>query len=84
MMWRETGRTAKFVIVDARAALPIVLFAVDASWFNLGLIVFSFVFFTVLAQFGYTFPNAMRRLRVIMLFGKRRPAVPFWRRQKWR
>jgi hypothetical protein len=84
MLWRETGRTLKVVGVDARVLTAIPLWGVYATWTTFGLVIFFFVFFFVLNQLGYTFPNAMRRLRVLVLFGNRRPAMPFWRKREWR
>lgn len=84
MMWRETGRTAKVVGIDARVMFSFILFFVHISMWTFAIVIATIVFFFVLAQFGYTFPNALRRARVLLLFGNRRPAIPFWRRQQWR
>ena len=84
MMWRETGRTAKVAGFDSRVMLSFVLFAVHMSMWTLYLVFATLIFFTILSQFGYTLPNALRRMRVLVLFGKTRPAIPFWRRQQWR
>jgi intracellular multiplication protein IcmT len=84
MMWRETGRTTTVLGIDARVMLSFVVFMLHWSWTTLWVVLATLAFFMVLNQFGYTFPNAMRRARVLLLFGRRRPAMPFWRRTEWR
>lgn len=84
MMWRETGRTAKVFMVDARAMISLAAFMVHISWMTFYFVIATLLFFFILNQFGYTLPNALRRVRVLLLFGKTRPAIPFWRRQRWK
>lgn len=84
MLWRETGRIAKVFGIDARVMILFLLFMVHVSMWTALLVLGSVLFFAVLAQFGYTFPNALRRLKVVLFFGNRRAAVPFWRKNKWK
>lgn len=84
MMWRETGRTPKFFVVDARIMFVIIPFLLHISLWTLYLMISAIIFFFILAQVGYTVPNAWRRLRVLLLFGKTRYAVPFWKRVAWK
>ncbi len=84
MMWRETGRTAKFFILDARVSVTFLIFFFHWSWYTFGLAVSTATLFVILNKFGYSFPNAMRRLKVFLFFGRRRPSLPFWRKMFWR
>jgi intracellular multiplication protein IcmT len=84
MMWRETGRDPSILGIDVRAILPFLVWAIWATTWMFAICVFIFLFFIVIKFFGYSIPVALRRLRVLLLFGKRRNAIPFWRRIEWR
>jgi hypothetical protein len=76
--WRETGRALRFAGVDGRALFLLCIFVYHPRWWTLGLFFVGIVALVLLERMGYSIPNAMRRLRVIMV-GRRRPAVTITR-----
>lgn len=71
--WRDSMRSPRFFMFDARAALPILLVVMHARLWTLILAVGCIVIFYVLERFGLTFEAALRRLRC-KIIGKKRPA----------
>lgn len=83
LLWRDTGKTIRFLGVDGRAAVGVLLVIFHISLITLAFSVFLIGFFAVLERFDYTVPNAFRKLRNF-LAGKRRPAVAAWRKRGYR
>ena len=52
--WRDSARSARFFLVDARAAFPIFLFLMHIRLWTGLLVVTSAVFFGILEHFGFT------------------------------
>ena len=77
--WRDSARSARFFMVDARAAFPVFIFLMHISWFTGFLVVISAVFFGVLEHYGFTIPVFLRWLRS-SLAGPLRSAQPWWRK----
>lgn len=80
-MWRDTGRKIRFFIFDGRLTIFLFIFAFHISYFTLGMAVFAMIFFYLLEYKGYSLSNASRKLGV-MVVGKSRPAVHWWRRRR--
>lgn len=79
MHWRNSGNHAKFLMVDARASYPLLLFLVHMRIWTFGLWVFSMIFFGILNYMGYTLPTALRMFRA-KAAGPLRYTKPWWRR----
>ncbi len=80
-MWRDTGRSVKVWILDARACFPVLIFVIYWSWTTFFIAFFSIVFFSVINWFGLTVPASFRFMRRL-LAGPYRPAVPAWDRRR--
>ncbi len=61
--WRDSARSARFFIVDARAAFPIFLFFNAYPNLDRGLVLVSAVFFGIIEHYGFTVPVFLRWLR---------------------
>lgn len=79
--WRNTQKTVRFFIFDARAGFFVVLVLVHARLWTLGLAVIVMTIFYLLERRSLSFPAALRALRV-WLIGPRRPGWIFSRRRK--
>lgn len=81
-MWRDTGRSFKFFGLDGRSVPFILLVGADITSSKLWIIaLLAVVIFSSLQYFGYTPPNAFRKLRSFMI-GDRRLGIHWWRRNK--
>jgi intracellular multiplication protein IcmT len=76
--WRDSARTARFFIVDARAAFPIFLFLMHIQIWTGVLVIVSLVFFGVLEHYGFTVPVFWRWLRSFFA-GRHKLSQPWWR-----
>lgn len=76
--WRDSARSPRFFMVDAMAALPLVLFMLHIRLWTLYLAIATMVFFAILERFNFTVPVFMRWLRS-QLAGPVRVAKPVWR-----
>lgn len=81
-MWRGTGLPVRFLILDARSCLPILLAVLHWSWTTLIVGVVGTVFFGTISFFGLTLPAALRTGRR-WLVGRRRTARPTWNRRRY-
>lgn len=75
--WRDSARSAKFFIIDAKAAFPIFLFLLHIRWWTFIIAISFTLFFTMLNRFGYTVEVFLRFFRAF-LAGKRKTAIPWW------
>lgn len=78
--WRDSARNAKFFIVDAYAAVPLLLFLLHIRLWTFGLAVLATAFFGILERFGFTVPIFLRWLRTF-LGGSYKFARPWWRHE---
>ncbi len=78
-MWRNSGRRVKFWIFDAYLLVSFLLLMLSWSVYMLGFVVVSLVFFYTLEYKGYTLPNALRKIQVL-LSGNVKRGVHWWRR----
>ena len=76
--WRDSARSARFFLVDARAAFPIFLFLMHIRLWTGLLVVVSAVFFGILEHFGFTVPVFLRWLRLFFA-GPVKLSTPWWR-----
>lgn len=75
--WRDSARSPRFFIVDARAAFPIFLFLMHIRIWTGALVVISALFFGIIEHYGFTVPVFLRWLRSF-LAGPVRVAKPWW------
>ncbi|MBI0537457.1 MULTISPECIES: IcmT/TraK family protein [Roseomonas] len=80
-MWRNTALPIRFLMLDARALLPVLCFVTYWSWTTLYIALLGTAFFGVLSFFGLTLPALFRIVRG-WLVGRLRPAVPAWKRRR--
>lgn len=76
--WRDSARNPRFFMVDALAALPLVIFLLHIRWWTFYTALAAMVFFGILERFSFTVPVFMRWLRSTIA-GKVRVARPAWR-----
>lgn len=76
--WRDSARSARFFVVDARAAFPIFLFLMHIQIWTGILVLVSLTFFGVIEHYGFTVPVFLRWTRSFMA-GRYRLSQPWWR-----
>lgn len=76
--WRDSARTARFFMVDARAAFPIFIFLMHIKVWTGMLVVVSAVFFGVIEHYGFTVPVFLRWLRGVAA-GPVKSSQPWWK-----
>ncbi len=79
-IWRNTSRTERFFIFDAKAGIPFFLFLAHISWWTFTLAALSFVVFGMLERFGFSLKIALRLCRAWLAGPFRYPAR--WERNK--
>lgn len=80
--WRETGRELRVGPFDSRLFVFFVIYFFNISWLFFWLAIIAMLIGYGLSYTGYTMPNALRRIRVL-IGGKKRYAVHYWRQRKW-
>lgn len=75
--WRDSARTPKFFIFDAKAAFPLLLFLLHIRLWTFALAVVAWLFFTYLNYHGFSLEVFIRWLRTT-LAGKRKISIPWW------
>lgn len=76
--WRDSARSARFFVVDARAAFPIFLFLMHIRLWTALIVIISAVFFGIIERYGFTVPVFLRWLRNF-LSGTIKSSQPWWR-----
>lgn len=76
--WRDSARSARFFMVDARAAFPILLFLMHIRVWTGVLVLVSAVFFAIIEHYGFTVPVFLRWLRSFFA-GPVKSSRPWWR-----
>lgn len=76
--WRDSARNAKFFIIDARAAFPLLLFILNIAWWTLYTALATMAFFGLLERWGFTLPVFLRYIRY-KVAGAYKTASPWWR-----
>lgn len=75
--WRDSARNARFFVIDARAAFPLVLFLMHIKIWTFAIAVIATCFFALLERYGFTVTVFLRWLRNL-LAGARKTAAPWW------
>jgi intracellular multiplication protein IcmT len=75
--WRDSARPARFFIIDAKAAFPVLLFLLHISWWTFYIVIAATLFFTALNKFGYSVEVFLRIVRGFFA-GSRKLAIPWW------
>ena len=75
--WRDSGRRARFGLIDAEAVIPILLFLVHITWWTFWLAVSISVFFAILNRYGYTMTIFGRVVRDFLV-GRHKQARAWW------
>lgn len=75
--WRDSARSVKFFIWDAKAVFPFVLFLMHMRWWTFILSFIVMAFFTILNRFGFSLSVFARWMRST-LAGRRKFAIPWW------
>ncbi len=75
--WRDSARPARFFVVDAQAAFPLLFFLLHIEWWTFVLAGLAMSFFTALNRFGFSVAVFGRLFRSF-LAGKRKGATPWW------
>jgi intracellular multiplication protein IcmT len=75
--WRDSARAARFFIIDAKAAFPVMLFLLHIRWWTFIIAMIATFFFTILNRFGYSVEVFLRFTRAFFA-GKRKMAIPWW------
>lgn len=79
--WRDSGLPIKFFSIDGRVVIFLFLALYSMSMTTILLAVFGVVALKVMESYGYTLPNAYRRIHLYVM-GKRRYAVSSRRRMR--
>ena len=73
--WRDSQRSTRFFIFDARAVFPIVLFLFHAKLWTFTFAIAVMIFFWLLERKGLNFTTALRVMRTFLI-GQNRPRAP--------
>lgn len=76
--WRDSARSARFFLVDARAAFPLFLFLLHIKVWTGILVIISAVFFSIIEHYGFTVPVFLRWLRTFVA-GSLKLSQPWWK-----
>ncbi|MCH9756815.1 MAG: IcmT/TraK family protein [Gammaproteobacteria bacterium] len=75
--WRDSARSARFFMVDARAAFPIFFFLMHIRVWTAILVLVSAFFFGIIEHYGYSLPVFLRWLRAFFA-GHIKASRPWW------
>lgn len=75
--WRDSARPAKFFVIDARAAIPVLFCLLHIRLWTIVLALMVTTFFGILNHYGFSLAVFFRWLRAT-LAGKRKIAKPWW------
>jgi intracellular multiplication protein IcmT len=76
--WRDSARSARFFLVDARAAFPLLLFLMHIRIWSFVIAVVATLFFALLERYGFTVPVFWRALRNFIA-GPQKTSRPWWK-----
>ncbi len=76
--WRDSARSARFFMVDARAAFPLFFFLMHIRIWTGIIVIVSAVFFAIIEHYGFTVPVFLRWLRSF-LAGNLKTSQPGWK-----
>lgn len=81
--WRESGRMVKFFIFDGRLMIFILLCIMFPKLYLFIITLIAMIFFYILEYVGYTLPNAIRKI-LIIISGKKKNGVHYWRKSNYK
>jgi len=76
--WRDSARTARFFVMDARAAFPLILCILHIRMWTIILAMVAMGFFAMLERYGFSVPVFIRWFRCL-LAGRHKLSRPWWR-----
>lgn len=76
--WRDSARSPRFFIIDARAAFPLLLFLLHIRLWSFLLALATTIFFAGLERYGFSLTVFGRWLRS-KLAGPRKTAIFWWK-----
>ena len=76
--WRDSARSPRFFLIDARAAFPFLLFLLHIKLWSFILAVVAMSFFALLERYGFTV-NVFLRLARSIFAGPHKSAIPWWK-----
>jgi intracellular multiplication protein IcmT len=76
--WRDSARNARFFLVDARAAFPLLMFLLHIRVWTFVLAIVVIMFFAALERYGFSLLVFGRWLRST-LAGPRKTAIFWWK-----
>ncbi len=76
--WRDSAKNAKFFLIDARAAFPLLLFILNIAWWTFYTAIITMFLFGLLEKAGYTLPVFFRLVRY-RIAGNYKTSSPWWR-----
>lgn len=76
--WRDSARSARFFMVDARAAFPLFVFLMHIRIWTGAIVIVSAIFFAIIEHYGFTVPVFLRWIRSF-LAGSIKSAQPWWK-----
>lgn len=75
--WQDTGREAKFWILNASSSFPLLLFLVNISWTTFFIVIITMAAFFTLDYYGFK-PRVFFRFLRSFAAGPRKLARPWW------
>lgn len=75
--WRDSARSPRFFMIDARATFAILLFLVDIQVWTGILVIVNSIFFAILERYGFTVPVFFRWIRGFFA-GPIKISRPWW------
>ena len=76
--WRDSAREARFLFIDAAAAIPLLIFLVHIRMWTFVVASLMIAFLAILKRFGYSVTVFARIFRSF-LAGPRKMAIPWWK-----
>ncbi len=81
--WRDSGRTPRFFMIDARSFFPMIIFLLHIRWWTFFVALGVALFFGIIEHYGFSTIVFLRALRS-MLAGKIKVVRPWWREERFR
>ncbi len=75
--WRDSARTPRFFMIDARAAFPLLLFLLHIRLWTFILALIATAFFAALERYGFSLVVFFRWFRGVLM-GRRKLSRPWW------
>ena len=76
--WRDSARAARFFVMDARAAFPLIFCILHIRAWTIMVAVLAMGFFALIERYGFSVPVFLRWLRSF-IGGGYKSARPWWR-----